>query len=266
MRNFRDLLQNEGRAARTVNQILSKVLSAPMARAVSLGYIQVNPCKAVQPLRETRTEAGIFTLEQIASLIKAAPSDDWRGLILAGFYTGQRLRDLADLIWGQIDLAKKMIFWTQGKTSAGVAIPIHPDLLDHLLELAVPDNPKLPVFPSIHGKAGGGRSGLSEAFKRIMIKANIPLTKRLESAGGVGRGRNDLSFHSLRHSFNTAMANAGISQEIRQKLTGHRDTDTNKLYTHFDFPALKAAVHAVPSINATTKKQRTGGSHQKAPL
>lgn len=44
------------------------------------------------------------------------------------------------------------------------------------------------------------------------------------------------------------MANAGISQEIRQKLTGHRDTDTNTLYTHLDFPALQSAVDAVPSI------------------
>ena len=55
-----------------------------------------------------------------------------------------------------------------------------------------------------------------------MIKAGIKLKKRLESAGKAGRGRNELSFRSLRHSFNTAMANAGISQEIRQKLTGKK--------------------------------------------
>ena len=71
---------------------------------------------------------------------------------------------------------------------------------------------------------------MSEAFKRIMVKAGIPIEKRLEAAGGIGRGRNKLSFHSFRHSLNSAMANAGVTREIRQKLLGHRDADTNKVY------------------------------------
>ena len=130
----------------------------------------------------------------------------------------------------------------------GVAIPIHEDLLTHLLEFPSSDDENAPVFPSLHGKAGGGKSGLSEAFKRIMVKSGITLKKRLEAGGDAGRGRNELSFHSLRHSFNSVLANAGISQEIRQKLTGHRDSNTNKIYTHLDFPALEAAVQAVPSL------------------
>jgi integrase len=253
IRSFRDLLHKEGRAARTVNHIISKVLSAPLAKAVILGYTPTNPCKAVDPLTEEITEAGTFTVEQMADLLKASPSNDWKGLILAGFFTGQRLRDLADLRWDQVNLAEGMIFLKQGKGGSKVAIPIHQDLLDALLELPAADSVKAPVFPTLFGKAGGGRSGLSEAFKRIMIKAGIKLKKRLEAAGAAGRGRNELSFHSLRHSFNSAMANAGVAQEIRQKLTGHKDVDMNKLYTHLDFPSLRAAVDAVPSLNANKK-------------
>lgn len=253
IRSFRDLLHREGRAARTVNQIISKIISAPLAKAVRLGYAQLNPCKAVESLQETITEAGTFTLDQVAFLLKAAPSEDWRGFILAGFYTGQRLRDLASLTWEQVDLENRMIFLKQSKGAAQVAIPIHTDLLDHLIGLKAPDDPKAPVFPSLYGRAGSGKSGLSESFKRIMGKAGIEIKKRLEAAGDSGRGRNDLSFHSLRHSFNSAMANAGVSQEIRQKLTGHRDSDMNKLYTHLDFPALAAAVDAVPSVSGKTR-------------
>ena len=248
IRTFRDTLSSEGRAARTVNQIIAKVLSAPLAKAVTLGYMPLNPCKAVDALTEIKTEAGTFTLDQIAALLNVAPSKDWRGLVLVGFYTGQRLRDLADLTWEQVDLAKERIYFKQGKTGSKVVVPIHRDLLDHLLEIPAPKTSKAPVFPSLFGTSGTGRSGLSEAFKRLMIKAGIEMQKRLESAGGVGRGRNELSFHSLRHSFNSAMANAGIAQEIRQKLTGHRDKDTNTLYTHLDIPALQSAVNAVPSL------------------
>lgn len=156
---------------------------------------------------------------------------------------------------GQVDLSQGMIFLNQNKGETGVAVPLHADLLEHLLGLPASDNTKAPVFPSLAGKAGSGRSGLSEAFKRIMLKAKIPVEKRLESAGGVGRGRNNLSFHSFRHSLNSMMANAGVAQEVRQKLLGHRDADTHKVYTHLDFPSLRAAIEAVPSL---TRKEEKG--------
>ena len=257
IRSFRDALQAEGRAASTVNAIISKIVSAPLAKAVSLGYAQMNPCKAVEALKEEKNEAGTFTLEQVSALAASAPTAEWRGFILAAFYTGQRLRDLADLTWQKVDLVKRMIFLNQGKGDAGVAIPLHADLLDFLLGVPAVDDSKAPVFPSLYNKAGSGRSGLSEAFKRIMVKAGIPVEKRLASAGGIGRGRNKLSFHSFRHSLNSAMANAGVTQEIRQKLLGHRDADTNKIYTHLDFPALQAAIAAVPSLSGTNSKKST---------
>ena len=70
---------------------------------------------------------------------------------------------------------------------------------------------------------------------------------RLKS-GGQGRTVRTLSFHSLRYSFNSAMANAGVSQEIRMKLTGHVSPEMNKGYTHHELEPLRAAVRAIPSI------------------
>ena len=45
--------------------------------------------------------------------------------------------------------------------------------------------------------------------------------------GGKGRTVRSLTFHSLRNSLNSAMASAGISQEVRMKLTGHMSADMN---------------------------------------
>ena len=56
------------------------------------------------------------------------------------------------------------------------------------------------------------------------------------------------AFTACGHSFNTAMANAGVSQEIRQKLTGHTSAETNKVYTHHELEALRAAVSVIPRI------------------
>ena len=85
------------------------------------------------------------------------------------------------------------------------------------------------------------------AFKRIMERAKIK-GRLLREANGAGRSQSSLTFHSLRHSFNSAMANAGISQEIRQKLTGHTSAETNKVYTHHELEALRAAVSVIPGI------------------
>jgi integrase len=64
---------------------------------------------------------------------------------------------------------------------------------------------KAPVFPTRAGKSGGGKSGLSMAFRRVMERAEIK-GRLLREANGAGRSQSSLSFHSLSHSFNSAMA------------------------------------------------------------
>jgi integrase len=52
----------------------------------------------------------------------------------------------------------------------------------------------------------------------------------------------------LRHSFNSALANLGVSQEIRQKLTGHTSAEMNAIYTHHELAPLRAAVEMLPAL------------------
>ena len=69
-------------------------------------------------------------------------------------------------------------------------------------------------------------------------------------ANGVGRSQSSLSFHSLRHGFVSAMANAGVAQELRQKLTGHASAEMNAQYAHHELESLRAAVSVIPSIGS----------------
>lgn len=73
-------------------------------------------------------------------------------------------------------------------------------------------------------------------------------------AGSKGRTVNAHSFHSLGHSFNSAMANAGVSQEVRMKLTGHSDAATNKGYAHHELEPLRAAIAMIPGIGSKEGK------------
>ena len=109
IRSWRDALKRKGLAAPTVNDAI-KTLRMPFKAAHDAGYIEINPCtkNSVRPVKDDarNVEKDVFTPEQLAALIEAAPSEDWKGAILCGYYTGLRLRDIADLQWNAIDLRR----------------------------------------------------------------------------------------------------------------------------------------------------------------
>jgi integrase len=217
--DFRNKLLLEGRAPQTADQLVRKVLASPFTLAVKLGLLDMNPLVGLPPLKSTRTEKGVFTGEEISKLISAA-SPDWRGAILVGFFTGARLKDVCNLTWGNVDLEKRLITFRAGKTGQLITVAIHLELEEHLLRLKSSDDPKTVLFPSLAGKSGSGKSGLSMAFKRIMEKAQVEAGVARVRAGSKGRSFSLRSFHSLRHSFVSALANSGVSIELRRRLTG----------------------------------------------
>jgi integrase len=104
---------------------------------------------------------------------------------------------------------------------------------------------RAPVFPTLAGMDSGGKSGLSAGFKRIMGRAKIK-GRLLREANGAGRSRSSLSFHSLRHSFNSGLANQGVDAELRQALCGHSSPDQNETYTHREIEVMRQAILKLP--------------------
>jgi integrase len=242
IRAYRDTELLAGKSNKTAN-LSVKIVSAAFNAAFRQGYITVNPCMALEHLPEKTAKRSNFTPEQVAMLLKAAQGD-WPGAILFAYYTGARLRDVANMRWNAIDLNTKLINFTPSKTKKQVTIPLHPDLEHYLLKS--PGVGKAFLFPSLAERKTGGKNGLSVQFGGIMARAGIEgkITRHTTE----GRANNSLSFHSLRHSFNSAMANAGVSVEVRQKLTGHSSPEMNAIYTHHELEPLRAAVALIPSI------------------
>jgi integrase len=203
VRSWRDALKAKGLSAPTVNHSV-KILRMPFSAAHQAGIIDINPCtkNSVRLLHDEAESVSkdVFTPEQIAALIKAASSDDWRGAILCGYYTGLRLRDVADLQWYTLDFSDQTLTLRPHKTAKRqpkkrVCIPLHPQFMVWLRKqtrgIGI-----APVFPMLFGKGGGGNSGLSATFKRIMKRANIK-GRMLREATGEGRSLSSLSFHSF---------------------------------------------------------------------
>jgi integrase len=117
-----------------------------------------------------------------------------------------------------------------------------------LLSRNTSDDPQAFLFPSLAGKSGGGKSGLSMAFKRIMEQAEVEAGVARLSSGAKGRSFSLRSFHSLRHSFISALANSGVSSELRRRLSGHASEEMHAVYTHHELETIRQAVSAIPRL------------------
>lgn len=247
---LRDELLAGGRRASTVNGLVRRILAHPFSSAKKKGLISIDPVAGLKAVRGDQVEKHVFTAGQVQRLIDAAKGD-WRGMVVAGFYSGARLRDLANLTWGNVDLFQRTITFTQKKTGAKIQIPMAEPLHSYMMTLSLNDNPKAPVFPTLYGKTSAGGSGLSTAFGGLMERAGIEQGTIREKGKGVARKVSARSFHSLRHSFNTVLANNGVPQEIRMKLTGHSSAEMNAGYSHHELAVIRGALDHLPRLEVS---------------
>jgi integrase len=192
----------------------------------------------------------LFTQEEVQRLLNAAPFVEWQTLILLGYFVGARLRDCVQMKWEHVHPEEGVIVYQQQKSGKKVVVPMHYHVIEHLKQLSQYGTEGF-LCPKLATKGPGGKHGLSEGFKRIVRKAGIdPMT-----VPGKGiRNFTKRTFHSLRHSFNSALANAGVAEEIRMKLTGHSSKAMNTRYTHLEVDTLKNAVTSLPLFQASPQE------------
>ena len=222
-----------------------KIIRNALNAARRQGLIPTNPAEAVELPKVRGMERGTFTPAEVKILVETAQGE-WKTLILLAYYTGARLSDGCHMTWADTDLSTGTLTYTQAKTGEKVTVPLHPDLLTHLESIAGTDQPEVFVMPHMAGLKPGGRHGLSEGFKRIMRKAGLDMEK-VKSAGQRQLSRR--TFHALRHSFTSALANAGVAPELRMKLTGHKSAAVHRGYSHHEMQTLADAVAKLPGLN-----------------
>ena len=226
-----------------------KTINVAFRRAENYGIILKNPIAAIRPPKEDSSERGVFSSEEVQKLINA-PDLEWQALIILGFFTGARLRDCVQMTWDNIHPERGMIEYQQIKTNKKVLVPMHFHVIEHVDFLSTFGTTGF-LCPKLASKVTGGKRGLSARFKEIMAKAEVdPITV----AGKGIRKFNRRTFHALRHSFNSALANAGVAEEVRMKLTGHASKVMNTHYTHLQVDTLRNAVKALPLFGSEPPK------------
>jgi integrase len=221
--------------AATANMDL-RALRRALQSALEEGLTKANVASSVRPLPQSdSTERAPFTPTEVRAMIDHhKTSDEWRGAILLAAHTGLRMGDVVKLTSGHV-VGDRLIIRPE-KTKRNLktlSIPLSPAAYSWI------GDREGPLFPSL---AKVKKGTLSTTFTRIMRSAGVE--RDIIEAGDVVKRR---SFHSLRHSFTSWLADADVHADVRQKLTGHSSSGIHAKYTHHD-EALERAVGALPNL------------------
>jgi len=173
-----------------------------------------------------------FTRAEIARLLAVCRAQDasgeWYGATMVALYTGLRQGDVAALSREQC--LGDTIHLKPSKTArhgTRVAIPLHPALLELLAALP----PHGPLFPRL----------AAHGVERRREYAAI-----LQAAGLCG-GDAKISFHCLRHTWRTWLAEAGVPGEVARRMGGWT-TDIDQARYNHDLSQERAAIDRLPTV------------------
>ena len=196
-------------------------------------YINNNPSDALYLPKVKKSLPNILTEEDIFKLLDIKPIDNFsyrnKAMLELMYATGLRVSELINLKLQDIDLNQDIIR-TFGKGSKERVIPIG-DYAKEYLEKYIYEyrgsmlkkESSEYLFLNNHGKQMT-RQGFFKIVKKIAKEKNI---------------HNDLSPHTLRHSFASHLLKYGADLRTIQELLGHSDISTTQIYTHITNEELK---------------------------
>ena len=230
-----DLEEERGLSGSTINRVISAV-STVLNHCSSMGVVEFTPPK-FQRRKEGEHRLTWFTKEEIEAMHAAAldpfARDDIASIVLVAAYTGMRQGELLKLRVKDIDLGTQQIyiggrdgFETKGKNFR--TVPIHgriQQVIHNRCEYAKRDTLIFgDDWPS-------GKDQLIRAFKKVR---NYSVKKD-----------DKWTFHSLRHTFATWCAEAGVPIRTIMGLMGHANVETTLRYAKVTDQSRVDAINAI---------------------
>ena len=192
-----------------------------------------------------------LTLDEIERLMKSATKagGEWKRLFTIGIYTGLRLGDCCCLAWNSVNLERGVIQLIPTKTRKHahghpVTIPIHPQLLAELRGIGEHEKGMF-VNPTLAEYYKKNKWRISHGLELIFKAAHIETSVKIE---GRRTRTPEATFHSLRHTFVSLAANAGVPLPVVQSIVGHSSTAMTRHYYHENEEMLRQAVAAIPAV------------------
>jgi len=231
-----------------------KIIKVAFKRAWRMGILTDDPAvKVPSPKVSDESPRRPFTKGELEILFSTA-DNTWRGFILFGLYTGQRLRDICLLKWDSIAFKKGRceIRLVTSKTGRHQVLPSPPPLTRWLSENKQDAGPVFPDFYHTATKAKNTGS-VSLKFGALLAQAGLIEAKpKSHASRGIGRrGKRktgELTFHSLRHTATSMLKELGVSDAVVMDIIGHDSKAISRNYTHISDASKEEAMAKLPDI------------------
>jgi integrase len=197
----------------TLHHELALVKHAYYLAINNWGILKHNPFDSVTLPKGDRQRTRFLSVEESIKVVKESPA--WlRPMVILGLDTGLRITNICELAWNQVDFFSKTIQIEKTKNQEGVCIPMTERALKTIKGFRRDDS-----FSDIwvFGKKYK-RDQVSKAFKRVCRRLQL----------------DDVTFHTLRHSFCSHLAINGANLNDIASVAGHKDLRSARRYSHLN--------------------------------
>ena len=208
-----------------------RTLKAAFSKAVDWELIPSNPFLKIQIKKIQRNKPTFIDREELNRILQFTKKSILRLIFIFSIETGCRLGEILGLKWSAIDLVRGII--TVGdkelitKSKKTRIIPMTNRVKDLLVKL---EQGKSGDERYIFSKADGfpyNRDYVSRAFKKARRAAGL---------------KEEIHFHTLRHSFGSGLGLSGTPITVIKDLMGHSSLTVTEIYCHTNLESLKAGI------------------------
>ncbi|MCP4986068.1 MAG: tyrosine-type recombinase/integrase [Colwellia sp.] len=222
---YKVLRKNEGMKPASINRELAMLSKAFNVAVREWEWLTDNPVSRVPKEKENNERDRWLTVDEEVRLLNNS-SDLLKDIILFNLHTGLRQDELLSLTWDRVDLFRKTILIKVTKNGKPRTVPLNKTALEILVRKAKIIHISSQIV--FHNKCGKkiDKHGLRRKFVVAMERAEIE----------------DFTFHALRHTFATRLAQSGVDLYKISKLLGHKDIKTTQRYAHHCPDSLRSGV------------------------
>lgn len=211
----------------------------PDYRSGLLGHLARPQPRSALRLREPRRLPRALDHEEVVALFQDLKS--WRDRAMAGLmlYCGLRAGEVLGLTVGDVDIGARWLL-VHGKGFKERRVPLDTDVaatIQTYLLIERPESVSAMLFLVAKGKTRG--QPLTPAGLRTIFRYHREIS-------GVAEGHP----HALRHTFGSALAEAGVDLAVMRELLGHAHVNTTARYIHL------APAHVKAEYDAARKRQQ----------
>jgi integrase/recombinase XerD len=170
---------------------------------------------------------------EVKQLIKVCDLLKHRLLLGLCYGCGLRCGEVRNLRIGDVDTERGMLHVRQGKGSKDRMLPLGTMLCRGIKEYMLAVKPRIFLFEGNDGQAFSQRG------------AQWVMSQAVKKSGIV---KEDVSLHTLRHTYATHLLEQGVNILTIKELLGHAHIDTTMIYLHLARPMLTMAFSPLDSL------------------